>query len=523
MRSTRSGLTSVLLRFAGAGALASLAAFGAACGTSFSEGSADGAAGDDPSADAAADDARIGAVPPPDGTDGGHDAGIDTASPDASRDAAEPPIDATLADTSSPDVFEAAPPCDPTHLPNADGCVIADAYGIFVSSSRGSAAGTGSQVSPLNSIGAAIPVAVAAGKRIYVCAENYAEALTLASNVAIFGYFDCNAGNWSVGAHHANVNSPASPGVTASNVVNVRLEGLNIAVPSQASVASASAYGVFAVGSSALALVDVQILSGAAGSGTAGGSGTAPSALAYPCTAGDGAPATTRIDGKPGSASYSSLGYAAAKGGDGTAGAYGDNGTTGTAGSCHQTGACKASVGPPVHCDAANACSQNGYAGCGGPGGAAGMGGTGGGSSIALFAWGSTISVTGGTLAAGQGGNGGAGGAGATAPSSWATQSGGKGAASSWSGGCTSIANCTTTTSSGALAGGGAGGPGGQGAQGGFGAGGSGGDSYSYYASGGATVTVSVSTQMSQAGAGTGGQGTVAGASGYAAAVNTAN
>src|SRR2546428_12502933 len=76
-----------------------------------------------------------------------------------------------------PTVEGGAPPgCDITKQTKDEPCLITEGVGVFVSSSFGSAQGDGSRAKPLASIQAGIELARTTKKRVYVCAETFAEA-----------------------------------------------------------------------------------------------------------------------------------------------------------------------------------------------------------------------------------------------------------------------------------------------------------------------------------------------------------
>jgi len=146
---------------------------------------------------------------------------------------------------------------------------------------------------------------------------------------------------------------------------------------------------------------------------------------------------------------------------------------------------------------------NDGIPGCGGRGGAGGLGGRGGGSSIALFVWGATANVVGGSLVAGNGGQGTVGGTGGNGGPGAAGTEGTKGAICR-TGSCiyqtTNGCQALLTNAQGMGGFGGSGGPGGPGGQGGAGAGGS---SFALFKGTGAGVTVSGSTTLTIGPAGT--------------------
>ena len=167
----------------------------------------------------------------------------------------------------------AVPPgCDATKLPTDDGCVINDAEGIFVSSSKGTAVGDGTLAKPIGSLDAGIAAAKHAGKRVYACAETYAEAITLQDGVSVFGYFDCNNG-WAVGAGHARVQPTTSPAARASNITTpTRVEAVDIVAPDFMDK-SQSSIGLIANASPSLTVVHATIHAGTGGKGDAGANG----------------------------------------------------------------------------------------------------------------------------------------------------------------------------------------------------------------------------------------------------------
>ncbi len=224
--------------------------------------------------------------------------------------------------------------------------------------------------------------------------------------------------------------------------------------------------------------------SGAAGGqGTAGGDGTWGPTGFTPAGAGVGNPGST-----------------------GTAGAPGSPGASGTCISC----------GPYPQCLPSGTATDGnaGQNGCAGNGGFGGGGGSGGGPTAALFVWGPTVNVTGGTtFVTVQGGNGGAGGAGSGGT---AGSAGADGPAVICTQSCTAVAFdgggfdggsggfCSTT--SGTIDGGKGGAPGGQGGTGGQGGGGKGGAAYLIVYGNGANVNVP-STILNQSSNGAPGNG----------------
>ena len=79
--------------------------------------------------------------------------------------------------------------CDPEAGSVDEGC------GVFASVSLGAAGASGTKMAPLASLAAAV---AAAGelKRVYACAEVFAESVTVSEGVTIYGGLDCAGGSW---------------------------------------------------------------------------------------------------------------------------------------------------------------------------------------------------------------------------------------------------------------------------------------------------------------------------------------
>jgi hypothetical protein len=161
------------------------------------------------------------------------------------------------------------PGCDKSKLPADDICVINDAQGVFVSSSKGSAAGDGTKAHPMLSLEAAITKAQPKGLRVYACAETYAEQIHLQNGVSVFGYFDCS--DWSVSkTAHAKVAAPASPAASASNITTpTRVEAVDIVSPDFTDK-SQSSIALFANNAPALTITHATVHAGTGGKGADG-------------------------------------------------------------------------------------------------------------------------------------------------------------------------------------------------------------------------------------------------------------
>jgi hypothetical protein len=394
---------------------------------------------------------------------------------------------------------------------------------------------------PKLTVAAAVTAAVSAGRTVVAVGaasggSTYAEgSLTLGAadnNMSIEGGWSTT--NWlrtASGTSTATITGNPV-GVTINAASNVTLQQLSVTGLDASDTAGTSIYGVLAVSSTNVSLQGVtataqNAIAGTAGTaGTAGSVGTAGSAGSG-SNGGAGAGSTGGYGGagsttSGGTGSFGSGGSSPSGGGTGGGGGAGgtgglltgNNGTAGSAGGVGPVGA--AGTSSPYSSSvgyastyvggagtAGGAGGQGGGGGGGGgggddnyvfgndPGGGGGGGGTGGnggnggnfglagGGSFALYAYNSTITISGTTaLAAGNGGNGGAGG-GAGAGGA----GGGGGAGASTSGGD-----------------GGAGGAGGVGGAGGTGGGGAGGPSVSELLVGTSTISGTATTTFGTAG-----------------------
>jgi hypothetical protein len=356
--------------------------------------------------------------------------------------------------------------CDPTKAPHDEPCVIGDAFGIFVSPS-GSDANPGSKAAPTQTIGHAMDLAKAAGKRVYVCAGSYPEQLVVGSSrdgVNVYGGLDC--ATWTYGAANRVVVAPAQSGYA------LEIEGLQTGVTfedievdaqnASAGAPGASSVAVFVSTSQGISFDRVTMVAGSANDGAPGGSiGTATNWFGTPpyaelngnnaedaggapsqqCTCGDQSQTSGGQGGGPmniptpgaGTPEYSDAGagvsganaLSCASGGTGQIGGDAPVPTattsSGSPGSCSQSGWLpgagspgddgKPSQGGGGGGNGRLSTGSGGGGACGGCGGAGGKPGQGGGASIALLSFQSSIALADCTLTAGAAGNGGAGGA----------------------------------------------------------------------------------------------------------------
>jgi len=151
----------------------------------------------------------------------------------------------------------------------ANASELTNALGVFVAN-RGSDAADGTRERPLARIQPAIDLAKMVGKRVYVCAGTYLEALVVADSISIVGGLDCSGDTWKTGTGFSRVDAPASPAVSASNIASpTRLEGLDIIAPS-ATTPSGSSLGLIADKAGALVVARSKITAGNAMKGDDG-------------------------------------------------------------------------------------------------------------------------------------------------------------------------------------------------------------------------------------------------------------
>ena len=241
---------------------------------------------------------------------GGFDASDDPTMPSAPKPAQDPAVD--------------GPKAVPVGGP-ADASELTEAFGVFVTP-RGTRSGDGSRGRPLDTIQGGIDVGKRTGKRVYVCAGTYKEALVLADSISVIGGLDCSDSSvWRAGAGLSRIESPTSPAVRAKAIVTpTRLEGLAVVAPN-GSAPSQSSIGLIADGST-LTIARSKISAGDAANGADGVEGAqqvstaaangANSYSARQCVAGTtciwlrfvwnapagGAGGTNACDGQPGHA-----------------------------------------------------------------------------------------------------------------------------------------------------------------------------------------------------------------------------
>lgn len=337
-----------------------------------------------------------------------------------------------------------------------DPCIINEQFGIFVSPG-GSDSAAGTQLAPVATVGHAMDLAKAAGKRVYACgtagsytAENLAVG-TSRDGVAVYGGFNCTTtpSQWTYNVADIATMAPASGYALAVTGLTTGVTFEDFGFQSIAATTDGqSSIAVFASNSSNVLLKRCNVQAGAgfqgqdqsqpapyanpAPSGSAGlltnGGGVTTNPSCTTSTGGAGGQPTgggqDGTDGTPGPSNADTVAEcnASMNGGPGEPGASGGagagasvlasfaasgwtpmGGVAGGAGGIGQGGGGGASV------DLTGGGGGGGAGGCGGIGGTAG---TGGGSSIDVLVFQSSVDLEACTLTAqnaGRGGNGAAG------------------------------------------------------------------------------------------------------------------
>ncbi len=173
-----------------------------------------------------------------------------------------------------PDAPPIAGGCDVAKLPSQDACVLHESLGVFVSSTLGADANDGSRLRPYRTIAKGVEAASASHRRVYVCAEAYAEpTLILADGVSVFGNLTCSAAGWAGTSLHAILSASSNPAARATGIATpTRVEGLDLVAPN-AVLAGESSIGLIAVNSNALSLVGSRIVAQNGADGADGADG----------------------------------------------------------------------------------------------------------------------------------------------------------------------------------------------------------------------------------------------------------
>ncbi len=455
---------------------------------------------------------------------------------------------------------------------NCDGVDGVAAQAVFVSPS-GLDTNTGTMASPVRTIGAALTLAQNEGlSAVYVAAGTYAERVTLANGLSIYGGY-ASDGTWQRSA--SNVSRISSTTMIANRMLAV--EGSSITSPTTLDRLTIESGNVNGQGASSVAMLCTGCIaltlknsSLTAGNGGAGASGTSGAQGAQgPAGFNGGAGACSGGSGSPGSAGTNVCSGTSVSGGaggpGGTPGNFGGTGSSGVngGGSGGPGGAgCTGALGGVLSCTANP--GQNGVNGQPGANGSNGTPGTGG--QFITGVWTGNPGQPGTLGSHGRGGGGGGGGGGENGPQDGV----GNGGAGGGAGGCAggqgtggsagggsfglvlinstgvSLVNNVITSRTGGNGGaggngglggnggnggvganvctgevgrGGDGGAGGRGGNGGHGGGGAGGPSYAVYRSG-TNVTVNGNVLTPGAGGQGGPSSGLAGGQGASAPIN---
>ncbi len=372
--------------------------------------------------------------------------------------------------------IDAPPGCVLTQDPKDSPACVADSVGMFVDGAGGSDSNVGTRAMPFKTIAKAV---ASAGPlpRVYVCAGNYAENVSLDAThgPSLFGGFDC--GSWKYSGTKPVVNPSTKPALSLKGVGGATVEDMRFEGSADQAVSGDSAIAAF-VASASVKFARVELVAGAGAMGapgTMGSNWTGTATAGTPAANGGNSVVCNCLDG---TSSTGGKGGAIAAGGDpgtsnpavgvlngGGGGNMCTNGGTGANGVANGggAGATKAGVlsatGWANTSDSAKGKAGNpgqgggggggrtgvaggGGGGCGGCGGAGGAAAGNGGSSFALLAFSSSVSAVGGLFQSGAAGSGGLGGpaqdgetGGATGPGACDGAMGGYGAGGSGGGG----------------------------------------------------------------------------------------
>ena len=355
---------------------------------------------------------------------------------------------------------------------------------IFVDGLAGDDGSPGTMAAPMKTVQAGISAAQLGGVDVYVSVGTYAESITLADGVGVFGGYDA-ADAWSFSPANVVTISGGTTAVLGTSInTETHLANLTI-VAADSATPGTSSHGLYIVSSTGLVVSDVTVQSGAGGAGGVGSTGT-PGAnggnggqgnpgcensgalfcdtCSQPAggvvgtsacgrtggiggvpglsSAGgsDGGTGQVGTSGGPGAVAESSNGSPGTNGSTGTSGSPGTGGTSlgnftaagyepadgldgGTGDAGNGGGGGGGGGGGTTDCDSYG--SSGGGGGGGGCGGTGGGGGQGGGGSFAIYLWDSTVSLTNVEMRTGNGGAGGDGAAGGTAGTGGAAGPGG--------------------------------------------------------------------------------------------------
>lgn len=199
-------------------------------------------------------------------------AGAVACSGDSAAPAEAEPADGGPGAALPPDVPPVSSGCDGKKTPAEDKCVLHESFGVFVSSSKGNDTNDGTRARPYATLGKAVEVAKASARRVYACAETYAEpTVTLLEGVSIFGDITCANAGWAVApSERAVLAATTNPAARARDIVTeTRVEGLMLHAPAGV-VAGESSIGLVAANAAGLHFVAGGLVAAAAAAGSDG-------------------------------------------------------------------------------------------------------------------------------------------------------------------------------------------------------------------------------------------------------------
>lgn len=114
-------------------------------------------------------------------------------------------------------------------------------------------------------------VATASRRRVYACAETYAEpTLVLADGISVFGNLACKTPEWGTAPEHAVLQATVGPAARATGITaETRIEGIDLIAPAGITPGESS-IGLVAENASGLHFVRARIAANAGANGVQG-------------------------------------------------------------------------------------------------------------------------------------------------------------------------------------------------------------------------------------------------------------
>jgi hypothetical protein len=144
---------------------------------------------------------------------------------------------------------------------------------IFVDGLAGDDGSPGTMAAPMKTVQAGISAAQLGGVDVYISVGTYAESITLADGVGVFGGYDA-ADAWSFSPANVVTISGGTTAVLGTSInTETHLANLTI-VAADSATPGTSSHGLYIVSSTGLVVSDVTVQSGAGGAGGVGSTGT---------------------------------------------------------------------------------------------------------------------------------------------------------------------------------------------------------------------------------------------------------